>query len=380
MNASLQLARSQSALAIALALAFTLPAWAQPANAQVPAEIAVDTGEPAAPEQVLAIPAWLDALVRTRVVETTTSRDKRLERLIELLYGPAGLALQYDGATTRTIAQSVTERKANCVSFALMFTALARRAGIDAYVQETDHVLAWQGNGALYGNGHINVGVKIGGVRKTVDIDRSVVSIRGIPRAISDERALAHFYNNRGAELMDAGRLLAARKHLDMAIRMEPDFVGAWNNLGVLQMRQGAQAEAERAYATALEHKKRYAPTLANLVNLYRHTGDTKRLAEYEKQLFEVQRRDPFHQIILALGYERRGNYTAAIEHFQRALRLKAKEHFVYYGLARSYAHLGDTRRAADALVHARDVASDQRDRYQTKLERLRRVHGLSAQ
>lgn len=298
---------------------------------------------------------------------------------MQLLFSPKGLALEYDGARTRTIAEAFTEHKANCLTFSLAFVTLAREAGIDAYVQETDQVLAWQGSSTLYGNGHVNVGVKIGTGRKTIDIDRSVVSIRGTPRAISDDRALAHFYNNRGAELLGQGLLQPARSHLELATRMDPTFIGAWNNLGVLYMREGALGEAERAYTTALDHKQRYAPTLSNMANLYRHMGDAKRLAAYQKRLFEVQRKDPFHQIILALGYERSGDHAAAIEHFQRAIRLKAREHFVYFGLARSYARLGDTDRAIDALVHARDASGDQRDMYQTKLERLRQLHGLDA-
>jgi len=356
-----------SMAAALLALVTVFPAWAQ---VEQPAPT-----HPPDPATIVAIPVELEALVRERVIRTTTSHERRLDKLVDLLFGPQGLALEYDGSRTRTISEAFTDRKANCLSFSLMFVALARRVGIDAHVQETDHVLAWQGDGVLYGNGHVNVAVKVGRARKTVDIDRSVVSIRGTQRAITDERALAHFYNNRGAELMGQGQLPAANSHMAMAIRIAPDFVGAWSNLGVLHMREGSLQEAERAYLAALERNKKHAPALSNLVNLYRQVGDDRRRAEFERRLYEVQRRDPFHQIILALSYEKSHNYAAAAEHFRRAIRLKARDHFVYYGLARSYAHLGDTRRAADALVRARDVAGDQGDVYQAKLERLRRSH-----
>ncbi len=379
-----QLAFFRPTLCVALLLCLVAPVCAQVSvqplavpQPQLPSEDrnAIEPAEPVSPEQVFAVPAWLETLVRTRVTQATTSRDRRLEKLVELLFGPQGLALQYDGAVTRTIAQSATERKANCLSFALMFVTLAREAGIDAYVQETDYVLAWQGNGALYGNGHVNVGVRIGRTRKTVDIDSSVISIRGEPRNISDHRALSHYYNNRGAELMAAGHLREARLHLAKAIELTPDFIGAWNNLGVLASREGDLAGAEQAYERALEINDTHSPTLSNMVNLYRRLGDEKRTAQFEQRLFRVQRRDPFHQIILAMGYEQAGNYDAAVEHYRRAIRLKAKHDFVYFGLARAYAHLGDTRHAIDALVHARDAAGHNRDMYQTKLDRLRRLH-----
>ena len=330
------------------------------------------------PGQVVAVPPWLDELVRTRVVRPAQSKDARLRALVALLFDPSGLALQYEGSRTRTVGQSAADRQANCVTFALLFVELARRAGLEAYVQETDQVLAWQGDDALYGTGHINVGVKTGRSRMTVDIDSSVVSIHGQPRRISDERALSHFYNNRGAELMEEGALDAARAHFAQAIALTPDFVPALNNLGVLDMRSGDFAAAERAYAAALDRDPRHAPTLSNLVNFYRRTGDARLQHQFEERLFRLQRRDPFHQVILALGYEREGEYAEAADHYERALRLKARQHFVYFGLARAYAHLGQTRKAIDALVKARDLAGDKRDMYQTKLEKLRRLHPLA--
>ncbi len=355
------------ALVLFVALMALTPVSAQTGPPQAPA-----LPDPAA---ILAVPPELEALLDERVVRASSSRERRLERLVELLFGSQGLALEYDGSRTRTIAESFAEHKANCLTFALMFATLARRAGIDAYVQESDFVLAWQGNGALYGNGHVNVGVRIGRARKTVDIDSSVISIRGEPRAISDTRVLSHYYNNRGAELMAAGHLHEARRSLARAVELTPDFTAAWNNLGVLDAREAALVQAEQAYERALEIDSRHSPTLSNMINLYRRLGDKKQEAEYEKRLFRVQRRDPFHQIILAMGYEQSGDYAAAVEHYRRAIRLKAKQDFVYFGLARSYAHLGQIRRATDALVHARDVAGRDRDKYQTKLDQLRRLH-----
>lgn len=360
------------ALLLAAALSLS-PAWAQAPPANSAAGLA--EGQPLPGASVVAIPAALEAQLKTQVIRLSASREKRLDALVNLVFSDTGYALQYDGTLTRTAAQSAAERRANCLSFSLLFVALARRAGIEAYVQETDHVLAWQGGDALYGNGHVNVGVKVGMARKTVDIDRSVVSIRGMPRPISDERALSHFYNNRGAELMREGRLEAARAHFDESLKLTPAFVPALNNLGVLSMREGDYVQANQAYAAALKEDARHAPTLSNMVNLYRKTGDARRQHEFEARLFKVQRRDPFHQIILALGYEKSGAYADAAEHYRRAIRLKARDHFVYFGLARAYAHLGESARATEALMRARDAAGDSRGMYQTKLDRLRQAH-----
>ncbi|HEX2082143.1 MAG TPA: hypothetical protein VHF86_01495, partial [Xanthomonadaceae bacterium] len=96
--------------ALPLCLAGTV--WAQSPATPPPSPALQDAaalGEPAEPiaaEEVIAVPAWLDALVRERVIEPTSSREERLKRLVELLFGADGLALEYDGGRTRTITQS----------------------------------------------------------------------------------------------------------------------------------------------------------------------------------------------------------------------------------------------------------------------------------
>lgn len=330
--------------------------------------------EPVPAEQVTFVPAELQAQVRERIGGRGTPQEQRLQQLVDFVFSPDGLALQYGTDSTLTIEQAYQVRQANCLSFTLLFVALARQAGLDAFVQETDQVLAWfEEGGTVYNSGHVNVGVRIGRRLRTIDIDRSIVMVRHPPRAIGDGQALARFYNNRGAELMSAGRHEAAERHLEAAVRLDPGFAAAWNNLGVLRLRQGDPKAAENAYGVALQKDPDDAATLSNFVNLYARTGDHARLAEYKRRLHEAQLNDPFHQFLLAIDHEKRGDQRQAIRHYQRAIRLHPGEHRFYFGLARAYVQLGDHRRARRALVKARDVSqAGQRGVYQAKLDDLR--------
>src|SRR5688500_17663212 len=85
-------------LAALLALATVMPARAQVEQAASPI--------PPEPATVVAIPPELEALGRERIIRTTTSQDRRLEKLVELLFGPQGLALEYDSSRTRTINEA----------------------------------------------------------------------------------------------------------------------------------------------------------------------------------------------------------------------------------------------------------------------------------
>lgn len=328
-------------------------------------------------DEVVAIPEELREQLHRQVIDRTITREQRLQRLVEFMFDPKELALEFDEQYTRTAEQAFLGHKANCLSFTLLFVTLAREAGLEAYVQETDQVLSWyEQNGTVYSSGHVNAGVRIGPKRQTIDIDRSILMTRGPPRPISDKRALSHYYNNRGAELMRDGDFAAARAHLHKGTQLTSDhFLALWNNLGVLEVREGHPQAAEQAYLTALKKDPRYAATLLNLLTFYQRTGNRVLAADFQSRLVQAQLNDPFHQFLLAEDSEKRGDYKAAITHYRRAIKLHDKEHRFYFGLARVYAQLGDIRHARRALTKARDVSSgDPRGMYQAKLDSLQRV------
>ena len=72
-----------------------------------------------------------------------------------------------------------------------------------------------QDAGVVYSVGHVNAGVDVGGRFGTVDLDRNVLYDRRGPVPVSRARALAHFYNNRGAERLADGDFGGARAFFD---------------------------------------------------------------------------------------------------------------------------------------------------------------------
>lgn len=340
---------------------------------------------PPTPEQVMAIPPELKQRVREEVVNPTNSLEQRLQRLIDLVFQPQRLdakadpdaALQYDTAATLTIAEAWSQHRANCLSFTLLFVALAREAGIEARVQEVGQVVMWyQEQGVVYNAGHVNVGLRINGRRATLDLDQNVLYDRRGPHLVSDQRALAHFYNNRGAELLAAQQIEAARTHFRMALAQEPRFAPAWNNLGVLESRSGDTAAAVRAFDNALAIAPDLPSTLSNASALYRRIGDDQRAGRLEARLQRERERDPFYQFMQGVEAERRADYPTAIHYYRRAVRLYGTAHQFHFGLARAYSLSGDNRRAARELEQARTLGNSDRLRaiYQAKLDTLRRL------
>lgn len=362
-----------------LALLSALPALPAAAAAPVPAPAPWTAAPPPTPEQILAIPPELQALLKQRVIAPVYSREQRVQRLVHMIFDEDAMHLSYDPYATQTLTETWQNRRANCLSFTLMFVTLARAAGIDARVQEVAQVVTWyEDQGAIYNIGHVNAGVNLDGRIALVDLDRNVLYDRYGPQQIDQPRALAHFYNNRGAMRMSEGDLMQARAYFQAALAQDPAFVAGWNNLGVLDARSGNLADAERDYRTALRLKPRNAASLTNASALYRRMGDTRQAGLLARRLQQVQRSDPFVQFRLGNEAEQRRDYADAIRAYRRAISLYGTAHQFHFGLARAYFLAGDNRRASVEMSKARDLAGTNADflkaQYQAKLDTLHRL------
>lgn len=369
----------------AFTLLLALPAAADPPTAASPSTTlpAVQVAaEPVAAlpsaDQILAIPPAVRDMLQKRVISAANSREQRLERLVHLIFDADGLHLEYDPYATHTLTETWQTGRANCLSFTLMFTTLARAAGIDARVQEVAQVVSWyEDEGVIYSVGHVNVGVQMTGRSATVDLDRNVLYDRYGPRPITEQRALAHFYNNRGAQAMAGGDMVLARRYMEAALAQSPEFTPGWNNLGVLDTREGNLQRARRDYETALRVQPRNAAALSNASKLYERMGEVRLAAQLAKRLQQIQQDDPFAQFRLGNQAEQRQDYAQAVHYYKKAVRLYGTAHQFHFGLARAYFLAGDNRRASQEMMRARDLAGENADvlraSYQAKLDSIQR-------
>lgn len=339
-----------------------------------PAPVSPPVAPPPSPEQVLAVPAELRAKFQQQVIGQNRSPTRQLNLLVDFLFDDDGLAMEYEHDATYTVEQAYRTRKANCLTFTLLAVALAREAGLEAYAQDIEDTLVWrQEQNTIYRTTHVNAGIQIKRQRYSIDVAWDSVIARNPPERIPDKRLLVHFYNNRVAELMAQEQLQAAAAHAAISLQLEPGYASSWSNAGVLHVRAGNQAAAERHYKRALDLEPKHAGALFNMVGFYRRIGDQEHADEYHQRLEKARLRDPFHQFLLASDYERHGDYARAAEHYRRAIRLHETEHRFYFGLARAYLQLGQARRAGRALARAQALSNGATQAlYQAKLDNLR--------
>lgn len=331
----------------------------------------------------MAVPPEVRALLQEQVMAHTTTSEERVQRLVDLVFHPSQVGsiaepgLEYDLGATLTVADTWRERRANCLSFTLLFVALAREIGLEAQMQEVGQVAIWyEDQGLIFNAGHVNVGMTIRGRKATLDLDSNVLYDRSGPKAISDQRAIAHFYNNRGAQRLGEHDYAGARAYFEAALRMDPKFVLSWNNLGVLEARVGNPLIAARDLETALAINDHHLPALQNAAALYQSMGDTARVARMQARLERVRRRDPFFQFMQGNIAERNGDYTQAVRYYKEAVRLYGSAHQFHFGLARAYFLAGDDRLAEREMTLARNLGGTDawRSTYQGKLDAIRRL------
>lgn len=357
-----------SLLAATLAVAALAPAVVAPP---------VPTAEPPSPAEIMALPEPLRQQFHARVLSTTRAPEQRLRRMVDFLFSPDDLGMGYDIAANHTVAEAYATRKANCLSFTLLAIALAREAGLQAYGQQIDDTLAWrQAEDTLYRTHHVNAGVRLrGGRQLSVDVAWDQVIARKPPRQISDARLLVHYYNNRAADLLEAGRLDDALRYAEVAKRLDPAYAVTWSNTGVLHLRNGDGVQAQAHYLHALRLDPSSPGALSNLSAHYQRTGDVEAARQLQARLQRVQAKDPFHHFLQGTRHEREGDLERAVDDYRRAITLFPDEHRFHFGLARVYFQMGDHRRAGKALARAERLSEgDNRRLYHAKLDALRRL------
>jgi Flp pilus assembly protein TadD len=197
-------------------------------------------------------------------------------------------------------------------------------------------------------------------------------------RRISDERLLAHYYNNVAVERMQEGDVAAALGHFRRAIENDPSFSPSWTNLGILYMRNGHPAHAEAAHLLALTKDPSDLVAMSNLASLYDQQGRRARAAAYRARVVDHRNKNPYYRFHLAREAFRTEDYDAAIGHLEEAIRGKENEDQFYFLLGTSYLKKGDPQAARHWLAQAEAVAATDalKRRYASKMALLTRGQG----
>jgi tetratricopeptide (TPR) repeat protein len=298
--------------------------------AELRAEVARRAPRLAAAEVV--VPAEVseaDAERAREIVRNLKTDGERVRALAEAVFSPTGFDLHYSESVTATAADTLRTREGNCLAISSAFVGLARAAGLQASFMDASvrvHDTRQAEDGMTVNAGHISAVVRAGD--QVVGLDFPQLGRIRWYRVIDDVEALAHFYNNRGFEILEtspegAERWEEAARDFTRAVQVIPGFSRAWNNLGIAEGHRGRVAEALSAYQKAIAADPSFAAPHNNLGSLWLRQG---RLAEALASLqaaAQLDPRAPHIQYNLALALVASGDRERAAEALRRAIRLR---------------------------------------------------------
>ena len=309
--------------------------------------------------------------------------QKNVKGLVKAIFDHAEQGMLYRNSANTTANVTFHNRAANCLSLSIMTYALAEHVGLNATFYEVDIPEYWtRREGYSLLNGHINLRVQlpedpnvvsIGGSFADVDFDPQTLRSYFPRIAVSEEKVIAMFYNNKGADALVANSYTKAYSYFRAAATIAPELAQSWVNLGVLYRMADAYEQAEAAYKHALSLNSENLTAWENLSILYRYQ-DRFEEAKAINQMVDTKRQsNPFYHYILGEQAFDNEEYEAAISYYLKGLKLDNTRHEILFGLAKTYFESGDITNAEQYLSRAIKHANNRQDksRYQSKLSAL---------
>ncbi len=305
-----------------------------------------------------------------RRVSTRQSPEAQVDALLDAVFGKKGLDITYDSTATRTAIETFKAKDGNCLSFTILFVAMARHLGLDAYFEEVDQVISWDRRGeVVVRNLHMVVEVEFANGYQIVDfLPEAEKRYRSIKR-ISDTRALAHFHNNIGVDALASGDTDQALRSFSNALAADREFGYAWTNLGVAQRRAGDIEAAEESHLKALSIDRNEPAALANLASLYLAQGFADKAAPLQLRVESHLDRNPFHHYRQGLASVRGGDLDTAIRQLREATRRMPEESTFHAALGDALVRSGDPGKARKSLEKALELAEDAQEKKRLKAE-----------
>lgn len=343
-----------------------------PEKSLVVAEVAASTPTPGLLQ--------LDQEMRDFVARYAPPRGGARQRLLSLheaVKGPGALALQYLPDADGTASQAFHAATANCLSYAHLFVALAREAGLEANYQWLEMRPQWTRLGERVAvRLHVNVVVRMpSGEKFMVDIDPLESRYVAASRLLQDRDAAALHHNNIAMAALAEGWLEPAWRHSVRALQLSAGLAPLWVNLGAVYRHAGQFAEAEKAWLQALELDAGHSSAMNNLVLLYDQLGREQELTFWRNRIERYRAATPYYHAWQGDQAAEAEDWENALVHYRRALKLAPRDNHLLYATGIIHFRLRQYEAAERLLQQAIAAATLVADigHYRTQLRSVQR-------
>jgi len=309
-----------------------------------------------------------------------SSIGDKAHALAVALQAADGRHLRYDAEATLSAEQAFQQRRANCLSYTLLFVALAREVGIPAKFNEVDIPPIWElgDDQTLLLYRHVNVRINLTSPQyQIVDVSGEDYSPRYDQRIVSDRAALAQFYNNRAVELRLQQHRDQALPYQLRALELLPDAGYLWANLSSLYLLDGQLRAASIAITQALLLEPQSVSSYNTAADIHAQLGNTRLAAYFHGRARAYLEQNPYYHFQLALTALKERDELRAYRETRQAILLSPTDPRFFFLAAELLLRLGDTEHSGEILQIALQLAPDPglQARYRSKFGRLS-AHG----
>jgi Tfp pilus assembly protein PilF len=288
------------------------------------------------PAQLADFRSWMEDPDAHRV-----SRHQRLFDYLQLITSD----FTYYGETT-SASEALLQRNGNCMSLAVLTTALAEAAGIEIGYQLMEDAPVFEYEGSLVVKGvHLRtilydpswtppVFKSMFLVRPGLQVDYFPSQRERFVANATRERYLAMFYQNVAVEALEAGDLGKAYHNALAALEYDRDSAAAINTLAIAHRRAGALDRAEALYLYGIERADDKLSLLKNYQALLDFEGRQADARNIANRLENMDDPSPYNWLHLAQSAESEGDFESAARYYRRAIAKAPYLHKAHLGLA----------------------------------------------
>ena len=155
-----------------------------------------------------------------------------------------------------------------------------------------------------------------------------------------------------GRLIESQGNLVQAAQTYQKACQARPDYVAAWNRLGIIYDKLGKYDQAEEAFNQALRQAPNAAFLHNNLGFSYLLAGKYAQAEDNLRQALKLNSQFQRARVNLGIALAKQNQFDAALAEFKKAL----PEAQAYYNLAYVHRLAGDWQLAGDCYKQALEI------------------------
>jgi Tfp pilus assembly protein PilF len=285
---------------------------------------------------------------------------------------------------TYTASVALEESSGNCLSLAILTTALAQLVNVETGYQLIDSNPVFESHGTVIYKG-LHVRTKLYDQSRQSRDGISLFQSSGLlidyfpsdgdrfVSNISEAQYHAMYYNNLASDAVTEQDYKTAFWLLRKSLELAPDNSGAINTMAVVYKRTGEVAKAEEIYKYGIENLPGKVSLLRNYRILLRQQARYDEVEKINETLARLEDPNPFDWLHAGRDAYNNGEYKDAISFYKKAVEIAPYLHESYAGMARAYFQLGNLSGVERELKNAEKYSNREstRSMYQAKLVAL---------